>query len=439
MSFFSKIFNTRSKSTDPQIQFGRFTDSYKTDEKYQCWDKSIEYFETEKYLNSYAMFFDFLTIDGRNNVQYTKSQGKINFTIYQGSKIIMGHADFARFKAEARIVKSLNPHLGLMRLLLEANFELKYTRYAIDNENCICLKFDTYVEDGSPHKIYQALKELATQADRKDDVLMHSFSNLIPINFNHTRQISLHEKKVKYYFFIENINKVINETDHGKLNTYLFPGGMSFLLLDFLYRIDFLIKPEGNMMEIVRECHELYFTDTITSVHEKNKEIIRKVRHLQKTGFDDFEKELYEVNSTFGMSMPEGHQRLAEIIEAQMNDFDWYYENNYYAYASAICGYVVGYSLFSYSLPEPSKDMLKLFYRITENDFFQQLGYMEMYKNGDIINRKKVNLAISSIVAQYSEKYPGLKINSRMLQYEDVHLFSKSYLMMIRHIIYPED
>ena len=364
MSFFSKIFNNSEKSVDPEIQFGRFTDSYKEDEKYQCWDKSIDNFENEKYLTSYAMFFDFLAIDGQNNVQYTQSQGKISFTIYQGSKIIYGDADFARFRAEARIVKSPKPNLGLMRQLLEENFGLKYTRYSIDEENCICLKFDTYVEDGSPHKIYQALKELATQADRKDDVLIHNFEELIPINFNHTRQISIQEKKVKFDFFTSNVRKVLHEIDHGKLNTFLYPGGISYLLLDFLYKIDFLIKPEGTLMEVVRACNELYFTDNMTSVHDKNKEMIRKVRQLEKTSFDEFEKELYEVNSTFGMSMPEGHQRLAEIIDAQMNDFDWYYQNKYYNYAKAICGYVVGFSLYSYSLPGPSKDLLILYYRI---------------------------------------------------------------------------
>ena len=286
MSFFSKIFNNSEKSVDPEIQFGRFTDSYKEDEKYQCWDKSIDNFENEKYLTSYAMFFDFLAIDGQNNVQYTQSQGKISFTIYQGSKIIYGDADFARFRAEARIVKSPKPNLGLMRLLLEENFGLKYTRYSIDEENCICLKFDTYVEDGSPHKIYQALKELATQADRKDDVLIHNFEELIPINFNHTRQISIQEKKVKFDFFTSNVRKVLHEIDHGKLNTFLYPGGISYLLLDFLYKIDFLIKPEGTLMEVVRACNELYFTDNMTSVHDKNKEMIRKVRQLEKTSFD---------------------------------------------------------------------------------------------------------------------------------------------------------
>jgi hypothetical protein len=219
----------------------------------------------------------------------------------------------------------------------------------------------------------------------------------------------------------------------------LYPGGISYLLLDFLYKIDFLVKPEGTIMEVIRACNELYFTDNITSVHDKNKEMIRKVRHLEKTEFKEFEKELYEVNSTFGTSMPEGHQRLAEIIDAQMSDFDWYYENKYFAFANGICGYVVGYSLYSYSLPEPSRDLLKLFYRIVENDYFKQLGFSEVFKNGDIFYKNRIQAAINSVISQHRSRYPDLKIDFKILQYDDISLFSKSFLMMIRNIDYNED
>ena len=50
MSFFSKIFNRNGNLKDPDIQFGRYTDSYKEEEKYKNWDKAIEYFDNEKYI-----------------------------------------------------------------------------------------------------------------------------------------------------------------------------------------------------------------------------------------------------------------------------------------------------------------------------------------------------------------------------------------------------
>ncbi len=438
MNYFFRLFKKDIQTPEPEIQFGRFTDSYKSDEKYESWDKSNEFFENEKYISSYTKFLDFLTVDQSNNVMYEQNQGVVTFTIYQGSKIIVGKADHIRFTAEAKIAIMKKPHLGLMRLLLEENFDLKYSRYSINDEECICLKFDTYVEDGSPHKLYQALKELATVADRKDDVLMQSFNDLESINYNHTRQLSDDEKRVKHDFFTSQSSLVLQELDHGKLNAFLYPGGISYLLLDLLYKIDFLIKPEGNIMETIHDCHDLFFNDNITAVQEKNKQIIKSVRSFEKIEFFDFAKELYEVNSTFGISVPDGHQRLIEIIDAQISDFEWYYQNKYFSYAKAICGYVVGFSLYSYSLPEPSKDLLKLYYRIVYGEFFKLLGFGNNYAQGKSYDKNKVTDHIKIIIEKNIEKYPGLKVNVKLLDFTDECLFCRSFLNLLKTILYPD-
>ena len=129
MNLFSRIFKKTSDTKAPNIQFGRFTDTYKSDEKYEVWDKSIELFENEKYLNSYAALLEFLKTDEKENVSYSQVQGKLNFTIYQGSKLIEGQADHKKFSAEAKIAIMKKQHLGLLRLLLEENFDLKYSRW----------------------------------------------------------------------------------------------------------------------------------------------------------------------------------------------------------------------------------------------------------------------------------------------------------------------
>ena len=438
MGIFSKFFEQKRKSSDPELQFGRYTDTYKTDDKYKSWDIAIEHFENEKYLVSYTHFLDFLKSDSHQNVSYTTENGKILFSIYQGSKLISGEADFKKCKAEAKIVKTKKLPLGLMRQLLEENFDLRYTRYTIDDDDCISLKFDTFVEDGSPHKIYQALKELATEADRKDDLLMDTFEGLEPINNNHTRPISDNEKKIKYHFFKKWCENVLHEIDLGKLNPFLYPGGISFLILDFLYKTDYLIKPEGKVMEQIREGHDLFFNESLITVHEKNKILIKMVRDLEKVTAESLAKELYEVNSTFGTSMPEGHQRLVDIIDAQMTDFDWYYENKFHTFANAICGYVAGFSLFAYSLPEPSKALLKLFYMITENKYFNELGFNEEYYLNDVFYPKNIHQAIKYIITDNKEKYPGIQVDNRYLQYDDLPTFSRSFLQMISNMQYPE-
>ncbi len=100
MNIFSKLFKQDSKPSDPEMQFGRFTDTYKSDEKYKSWDKAIDNFDNEKYLAAYTHFFDFLSNDAASNVNYKQSNGKISFSIYQGSKIIEGEVNYQFFRAE---------------------------------------------------------------------------------------------------------------------------------------------------------------------------------------------------------------------------------------------------------------------------------------------------------------------------------------------------
>lgn len=436
MSFFSKIFNRNSNLKDPDIQFGRYTDSYKADEKYQNWDKAIECFENEKYIQSYKEFLQFITHDEQKNVAYQLLPGKITFKIFQGSKIITGEANFTHFKAEARIVRYDVPNVELMKLLLEENYNLKYTKYALNSDNTICLVFDTLVEDGSPHKIYQALKELATEADRKDDILMARFDNVFPVDYDHIRKIDVEEKNLKFTHFKKWITSVVHEAESGRLDKKLYPGGLSYYLLNLLYKIDYLIKPEGTIMECIKDCHDLYFKGNIINVHDKNDIIISKIKDLSTMTFDSFVKELYEVNSTFGTAMPEGHQRLAEIIEAQMDDLDWYAENGYEVYAQAICGYLAGFSLYSYSLPAPSKALLTLYYRIVESDFFRALGYQQQFLNNGEPDKKEILKAVKKVVITNQVDFPNLTIPFKLLDFSGSSNFYKSFFIMIQKTSY---
>jgi hypothetical protein len=158
---------------------------------------------------------------------------------------------------------------------------------------------------------------------------------------------------------------------------------------------------------------------------------------MERYTSDDFAKELYEVNSTFGISVPDGHQRLVEIIDAQISDFEWYYENRYFTYAKSICGYVIGFALYSYSLPEPSKDLLKLYYRIIYHDFFKKLGYSDDFWTKDSFNKKLLTLHIKNVIEKHKIRYPGLKVDIKLLDFSDECLFCRSYLNMLSKIIYP--
>jgi hypothetical protein len=434
MSILSNIFKKKRVSIEPEIQFGRYSDSIKTDEQYKSWNLAIENFENQKYLQVYQHFLDFIASPVKNNVTYNQQNGKLTFSIQQGSKIIEGESDFKFFKAEAKIVSTSNPPISLLRDLLETNFDLKYARYAMDENGILCLRFDTYVEDGSPHKVYEALKELATEADKKDDVLIAKYPALKPVNNHHIRTVDKHEISTKYHFFIDAVQSALQVIDNGKLDAHLYPGGISYLLLDLIYKIDYLIKPEGNIQDTIIDLHTRYFQDSISSVHDKNKKMITAIRSFNEISYEDFAKEIYEVSATFGISKPEGPQQLSDIIDAQLNDFDWYYNNKYYKVAQAICGYAVGYSLYSFTLPDVLKDYLKLYYKMTENEYFTDLGFHCTFAktDGTLIKSE----IISSIKSLFQSYFNGKSDQlTRDLVFDDMAIFSKSYLLMIKKIV----
>ena len=69
------------------------------------------------------------------------------------------------------------PSVPVMRRLLEMNFTLYYSRFALDNER-LCMRFESDIETANPSKLYYGLKELATKADKQDDLLVQDFSSL---------------------------------------------------------------------------------------------------------------------------------------------------------------------------------------------------------------------------------------------------------------------
>ena len=434
MSVFQKLFKKKSPQADPVIQFGRYSDSYKSEPNYEAWEKSVRFFENEKYLDAFTTFFDFLNEPQKSNASCKILPGRIEFTIYQGSKIIEGRADTFKVRAEAKIAAVQEAELGWLRLLTEENYDLKFCRYALDPEGNITIIFDSYAEDCNPDKLYQALKELATTADKKDDILISEFRMLWPVNVHHTRIIHDHEKKVKYNYFRNSIRQVMEELETGSLNVSQVPGGMSYLLLDLAYRIDYLIKPEGILMECVESCHKIYFSESLTGVDQKNLFMLRKfnsVAHLSET---EFYEELYEVKSTFGVTMPSSHERLTELINAQIHEMDWYYDNGHIAYAKAITGYIVGFALFAYALPEPTTALLHFYYRVMENVYFRDLGFKQDFDLGGKPHKKNIIAALKIIRSGLAENYPDIKWDTKILEFDDYALFAKSYLLMLSNI-----
>ena len=234
MNFWDKIFGTKTdhKVSEPRIKFGRYSDSYKMKAQYESWDESLEQFEEDNYLNSYRAFFKYLRDEKEDNVRWTEENGGLRFEILQGSKRISGFADARQLNAVARIAHAKELSVAFMRRLVESNYSLDYSRYALDDDNNLVIKFDTSTLDGSPYKLYYALKEVAINADKQDDLLIDEFGTLLThLDLGSKSDISDIEKDIKFRFITQNIQKVFEEIDKGDLSADKYPGGISYLLL----------------------------------------------------------------------------------------------------------------------------------------------------------------------------------------------------------------
>jgi hypothetical protein len=290
------------------------------------------------------------------------------------------------------------------------------------------------VLDASPYKLYYALKELATNADKQDDILVSEFDSLKPVNTYHIREISEKEKVIKYNYFKSTVQKITGVLENSKLNITHYPGAASYLVLDGIYKLDFLIKPEGVVMEELEQIQDIFFKDKTKSAEEKNVLMIKKLQILCDINQVDFNKELYEVVSTFGVTLPSGHERLRSLIQSELPNMKWYYDQGHDEYARAIPGYIVGYCLYNFALPAPDKEFLLLFYKIMEQDFFNELGYKLNFQTDGKINKNEVLKALKKKRNLYLLEYPKLNMSLKVLNFDNKTIFCKTYLEMLNNM-----
>ncbi|HRG32658.1 MAG: hypothetical protein JNK69_10720 [Saprospiraceae bacterium] len=435
MGFFDRILGG-SQLKGPNLCFGRATDLPKDKSQLELWDKANESFNQGDYFQSLEQFFNYLNNPELQNLTYRKVSGGFEFSLVQGSKIIEGLVDNNWLRAESKLAKCKSLSIGFLRKLVESNFDLQYGRYALDPNSNLCIIFESFVEEASPYKLFFGLKEIAVKADKQDDLLLDEFTELEAINTTHIVQQDVEIKKVKFNFLKETLRKAIAMEDMGNLNLDRYPGAMTYIYLHTLYKIDYLLCPEGKSMELIEEAHSAYFEQGDLDAHEKVQSLSKSLKELNAIGEDKFALELYIVNHTFGINNNVPHSTIAQFIDTEMQALEWYLSNKHVKICQDICSYIVGYCLFSFALAEPVSKLFHLFYEIEEPDFFKDLGYTKHFGPKDIEIKKiesKIKSSIKDILQASATKYP--EINSEVkLNFDSRIEFSISLLQLIKDL-----
>ena len=279
---FDKLFGRGKKKEegqpDPQIPFGRYSDNNKPAAKVSRWTDADSLFKEKKYTESFDAFFEYLRDDTTQNVVYERNGAEGRFHLYQGSKIVRGTFNGEVLKAEVSLVRMPQPSVPVMRRLLEMNFNLYYSRFALDNDR-LCMSFDSDIETASPSKLYYGLKELSTKADKQDDLLVQDFAMLETTDSDHIIAIPEDEKKVKYEYLQKWIKQTLDTI--SPLDADKFSGGIAYMLLALIYKIDYLITPEGKILNDLEKITGIYFKKDERPVVEKNRDMIEEFKKMQ--------------------------------------------------------------------------------------------------------------------------------------------------------------
>ncbi|MBK9718954.1 MAG: hypothetical protein IPO85_15865 [Saprospiraceae bacterium] len=200
MSFWKNLWSNKLGVT-PDVLFGRSYNGILSPQQTQAWNQATDYFNQGEFKRSILFLFEYLKTAHQNNIIAIQNSNMLEYELVQGSKVIKILVDQLQFYSEVKIAVCKELHVGFMRKALETNFDLQYARYTLDEEQHLCLVFDSHLEEASPYKIFNGLKEMALLADEQDDILINAFEQLVPINVNHILDIDEAQKSIKWTFF----------------------------------------------------------------------------------------------------------------------------------------------------------------------------------------------------------------------------------------------
>jgi hypothetical protein len=427
---FDRLFGRSKKKEEPQagpgIPFGRYSDNNKPVAKVNRWTDADTLYKEKKYPESLDALFEYLRDDTAQNLVYERNGAEGRFHFYQGSKIVRGTFSGGQVKAEVTLAQMPQPSVPVMRRLLEMNFSLYYSRFALDNER-LCMGFDSAIETASPSKMYYGLKELATKADKQDDLLVQDFSMLQSADNEHITAISQKEKEIKYEYLQQWI-KQVTDTIAG-MDADKFSGGIAYALLGLVYRIDYLIAPEGKLLNDLEKIGAIYFKKDERPVVEKNRDMIEAFKKLQARSKEDIFNYLFRSKYTFAITGPQPHKSIADSIHGANQNMVWYRDNNHPFIATQISEYGISYCQYSYSLPRAITELFHLYMMVNYSDYFTALGYKTRYYDPlkNEFAAEAIMDQIKKIQLKWKDKYPLMDFKTQNLRFDNLVNFDLTF------------
>ena len=425
--------NIENENATGYKNFGRFSDSLTEPNQVKLFDEALKKFETNDYIANYKLFLQFLTNKKDDNVLISENASGINFEIIQGSKKITGLATVQKFYCVSKIAQVDTLQVRYLRQMIEANFAFMYIRFAIDPDNNIVLLFESVASEASPYKLLEALRELAIYADKNDDLLLSEFKDdLKPLDLGLRKELPSNIRNFYAHYLIQEIEQTFAYLFQNPILETQYMGGVAYLWLSLAYQLDYLLAPQGYINDSIERIERLFFEKSTESYSIKNKKIADEFLNIKERRLDLILDELYQTTCTFSIMSVKTIRELANLIDSELPNMNWYAKNNYQKIAFAVTDFIVGNAQFNNSFPDFERQLLHLYMQVRHFDFFKQLGLNSNFKNAaGILNTKEIKNALQAILAENNIAKKQIEICITTLNCTDEVSWARSYLEMI--------
>lgn len=436
MTWFPRLRINRSQPLDSRLlRLGRYTDSYKTVDQYKAWERAIRYFGEQKWEKSFQHILYYLHDPIEQNLHWVADrEGSFSFELFQGSRRISGILGKDGCEVVTTVGRVSDLPEELMLTLLHTNYHLRFSFYALEDDGRIVLRFSFPAREADPFKMVAALKELALEADHRDDRLSDKFSDIKPIFEPHIREKPEGEVILRIQWFRDQIKALTEWYIRDKAQHELFPGGFCYALLANIYKIEFLLSPQGKLKEAVEQMHVSYFNHADGGQMSRIAVLMDHLEQLAALPDSELKADFYDVTTTFGTVEPLPVDRLRQILLAEIDQIDSYHKKALNEYASAIPAYIIGYCLYRYAIPGLIRDLFALYYFLTEPEFMQALEYPILGKGRkDGFDKRAIQRTIRHLEGEWADRLQISGLDAHVLDFEDDISFGRSFLLMVAH------
>jgi|GEM_PF-268851 len=253
-----------------------------------------------------------------------------------------------------------------------------------------------------------------------------------PLDLGLRKELPSNTRNFYAHYLIQEIEQTFAYLLQNPILETQYMGGVAYLWLSLAYQLDYLLAPQGYINDSIERIERLFFEKSTESYSIKNKKIADEFLNIKERRLDLILDELYQTTCTFSIMSVKTIRELANLIDSELPNMNWYAKNNYQKIAFAVTDFIVGNAQFNNSFPDFERQLLHLYMQVRHFDFFKQLGLNSNFKNAaGILNTKEIKNALQAILVENNIAKKQIEICITTLNCTDEVSWARSYLEMI--------